>query len=134
MIIDEGEQWINLTGDNEGESKIEGQAKQNKEDKIEVNDSDIIFIQNGVGGYCKYENVAGFSKVTRVVERSGQYIQNGVELRPNEYDNDFGLERRWAVKTEHGNLLNYKNEEIWVFVPLEFKLIVKIESPLWIFL
>ena len=89
-------QNINLTGDYEGESKIEGKAKQNKEDKIEVNDADIVYIQNGLGEYCKCENVAGFSKVTMVVERSGQYIQNGVELRPNAYDNDFGLERRWA--------------------------------------
>ena len=32
--------------------KNEGKAKQNKEDKIEVNDADIVYIQNGVGGYC----------------------------------------------------------------------------------
>ena len=125
---------MNLTGDYEGESKIEGQAKQKKEDKIEVNDADIVYIQNGVGGYCKYENVAGFSKVTKVVKRSGQCIQKGVVVKLNEYDNDFGLERWWALKTEHRNLLNYKNEEILVFVPFECKLIVKIESPLWIFL
>lgn len=30
---------------------------------MEVNDADIIFIQNGVGGYCKYENVRGISKL-----------------------------------------------------------------------
>ena len=57
---------MNLMGDYEGELKIEGQANQNKEDKIEVNDADIVFIQNGLGEYCKYENVAGIVKLQRL--------------------------------------------------------------------
>ena len=113
LKVDEGEQWMYFMGDFEGESKLGAQAKQNKEVKIEVKDADVYFVQNSVGGYCKWEDVAGLGKVTTVVERSGQYIQNGVVLRPDKDDNDYGVVRRWAHKTAHtDNILNYKNK--WV--------------------
>ena len=116
LKVDEGEQWMYFLGDYEGESKLGSQIKQNKEVKIEVSDSDVYFIQNSVGGYAKYEEgitlSTGTAKVTTVVERGGQYIQNGVVLRPSPDDNDYGVVRRWAHKTEHGSMLNYKNEVI----------------------
>ncbi len=119
LKVDEGEQWMYFMGDYEGESKVGAQAKQNKEVKIEVNDADLFFVQNSVGGYCKFERVEDTTSpivganVTTVVERSSQFIQNGVVLRPDKDDNDFGLVRRWANKTEHKeDMLNYKNE--WV--------------------
>lgn len=115
LRVTDGEQWMFFMGDYEGESREGSQVKQNKQVKIELKDEDIFFIQNGVGGYCKAgESDFGYD-VSVVVERSKTYIQNGVVLRPNPDDNDYGIVRYLAKKipwTSSEPVLNYKNKEI----------------------
>lgn len=112
LRVSEGEQWMYFLGDYEGESKEGSQAKLNRAVRVEVSDTDIFFIQNNVGGYCKAEESENGQVITTVVERSGTYIQNGVVLRPNKDDNNYGIVRRWTTKTKHDDILNYKNETI----------------------
>ena len=112
LRVNEGEQWMFFLGDYEGESKEGSQAKQNKQVKIELMDEDIFFIQNGVGGYCK-SGESSLGNVSVVVERSNTYIQNGVVLKPNPDDNDYGIVRLRAKKEgDWGQILNYNNKYI----------------------
>ena len=113
LRVDEGEQWMFFIGDYEGEEKEGAQIRQNKQVKIELMDSEIFFIQNGVGGYCK-SGESDLGNVSVVVERSNTFIQNGVVLRPDPDSNDFGIVRYRATKQEwdRGTILNYKNKVI----------------------
>ena len=113
-----GELWMYFLGNFDNENKEGSQAKFNTEVKIELSNAEIFFIQNSVGGYAKAETVTGTGtsldgkRLTTVVERSNKYIQNGVVLRPNPDNNNYGIVRRWIYKTEHKDVLNYKNETI----------------------
>lgn len=112
LRVNQGEQWMFFLGSYEGESKEGAQAKQNKQVKIDLMDEEIYFIQNGVGGYCK-SGESSIGNISVVVERSNTYIQNGVVLRPNPDDNDYGVVRLRAKKEDSwGQILNYKNQYI----------------------
>lgn len=114
LRVTDGEQWMFFMGEYDGESKEGSQVKQNKQVKIELKDADIFFIQNGVGGYCK-AGESSLGDMSVVVERSNTYIQNGVVLRPDPDDNDYGIVRVRAKKeswTSSEKVLNYKNKEI----------------------
>ena len=114
LRVTDGEQWMFFVGEYEGESKEGSQVKQNKQVKIELRDADIFFIQNGVGGYCK-AGESDLGDMSIVVERSNTYIQNGVVLRPDPEDNDYGIVRYRAKKKSWSSsdpVLNYKNKEI----------------------
>ena len=105
-----GEQWMYFQGDANGESQLGAQVKQNAQALIELNDSNIYFIANSTGGYT---NV--YEGITTPVTRNGIYIQNGVVLKPDPDDNNYGIVRRHPSKERYvgsDNILNYKNELI----------------------
>ena len=113
LRVKDGEQWMYFLGDYAGEGKEGSQARINKEVTVELADTDVSFIQNSVGGYCKYETSNAGTVLTTVVERNGILIQNGVVLKPHKDDNNYGLVRRWTTKVDHdGQMLNYKNKYI----------------------
>ena len=119
LNVDTGEQWMYFLGSFDSEAQEGSQARQNKEVKIELNDTDVFFIQNGVGGYAKYEASDTIGDVATVVERSNQLIQNGVILKPHPDDNNYGIVRRYPKKREYTKVTNYKNIEI-DFTPSEY--------------
>ena len=110
----DGEQWMYFLGSFGSEAQEGSMCKQNKSVKIELKDTDIYFMQNSVGGYTKF-TASPLGNITTVVERSKQFIQNGVILKPNPDDYNYGVVR-FDVATrqwEAGDaFLNYKNENI----------------------
>lgn len=112
LKANEGEQWMYFLGLFDNESQEGSLAKQNSEIKISLKDKDIFFIQNSAGGYTKHTNVSGKGEIATVVERSNQYIQNGVVLRPDPDDNTYGVVRTDVneVVWREGSFLNYKNK------------------------
>lgn len=114
LKANEGEQWMYFMGSFDSEAQEGSLAKQNHEIKIELKDTDIFFIQNSTGGYTKHSN-SSVGDITTVVERSNQYIQNGVVLRPNPDDNNFGIVRTLVTKRPFqtsDRFLNYKNKNV----------------------
>ena len=109
LVAKNGEQWMYFQGDGNGEAQTGAQAKINYQVKIELNDADIFFIANSTGGYTN-----SYNGITTPVVRGGIYIQNGVVLRPDPDDNNYGIVRRHPSKEAYtgGTILNYKNEAI----------------------
>ena len=112
----DGEQWMYFLGSFGSEAQEGSMCKQNKSVKIELKDTDIYFMQNSVGGYAKHANSPTLGgNVTTVVERSGQYIQNGVILKPETDAFSYGVVRTDVVLTRYtagDPFLNYKNQQL----------------------
>lgn len=125
----DGEQWMYFLGSFNSEAQEGSLGRQNKELKIELKDADIFFMQNSVGGYTKHANAPTLGgNIATVVERSGQFIQNGVILKPNADDNSYGIVRTDVVATtfRDGQFLNYKNEDIAADLTTETYFVFKV--------
>ena len=111
LNVRNGEQWMYFMGDNGSEDKVGSQAKLNSPIKIELNDEDIYFMANSTGGYTMMDPD---EKVTTVVERGNKLMQNGVVLRPNTDDNNYGIVRLYAKKTTYtaDSTFNYQNAKV----------------------
>ncbi len=107
LVASNGEQWMYFQGDINGEESTGAKVKENSQALIELNDGNIYFMANSTGGYTNTDG-----GITTPVTRNGIYIQNGVVLKPDPDDNNYGIVRKhpreatWAG----GNILNYKNE------------------------
>ena len=112
LKVNEGEQWMYFQGEMSGEAKTGAMVKGNTEVKVELNDEDIYFLSNNTGGYVMREQNA--NAYSTVVKRGGRLIQNGVVLRPNIDDNNYGIVRLKAAPiTYAANVyLNYKNQMV----------------------
>lgn len=112
----DGEQWMYFHGEENGTDQLGAQSKKNVQVKVELNDADIFFISSSTGGYSNWDETA---KVTTVVQRNGKFIQNGVLLRPDPDDGNYGIIRRYPTKDasfDGVQVLNYKNERITIGV------------------
>ena len=110
LKANEGEQWMYFLGSFNSEAQEGSLARQNKEIKIQLKDFDISFIQSSNGGYTKHTS-SSVGDIATVVERSNQYIQNGVILKPDPDDNTYGIVRTNVIPVvwSAGTFLNYQN-------------------------
>ncbi len=117
LMASEGEQWMYFNGstsdDPEEDSRLGSQCKLNAQVTIELKDTDIYFMANSTGGYTWYE---GTTPITTVVERSGKYIQNGVILKPDPDDSNYGIIRKhpYSQYETLPDMLNYKNQQLTI--------------------
>ena len=112
----DGEQWMYFQGEENGSAQLGAQCKKNVQEKVELNDADIFFMSNTTGGYSNWDADVN---ITTVVQRGGKYIQNGVVLRPDPDDGNYGIIRLYPKKDNSFNgvrVLNYKNERIEIGV------------------
>lgn len=123
LRANQGEQWMYFSDgdtDEAEDSKLGAQCKLNAQVKIALKDRDIFFMANTTGGYTYYDANAGTNGITTIVERSGKYIQNGVILKPDPEDNNYGIVRRYPSPQMSGSdenptvILNYKNQFITI--------------------
>lgn len=92
-----GERWMYFMGiyeDSEGnevDSKEGAMANLNTQVQIELADSDVYLIASSVGGYARVGQLEDTTHVTEVLERSGKLIQNGILLKPDKDENNYGI-------------------------------------------
>ena len=110
LNIADGEQWMYFVGETGSEDKAGSQAKLNTPVKVETNDDDVYIIQNSTGGYTKVESANSWAggtdpvdqgKMSAVTDRGSKLIQNGVYLKPNPDDSNYGIVRMRPSVSEY---------------------------------
>ena len=111
LEANKGERWMYFHGDAHGDDMLGSLAKKNSQVEIELNDRSVFYVANSLGGYTNYDRD---TNITTIVQRNGKYIQNGMLLKPDPDDNNYGIVRRYPTlqEVEEGSVLNYKNEVV----------------------
>lgn len=104
------EQWMYFQGDMDGISKLGSFVKTNSPVKIELNDTDLYYYANSTGGYMTSLDSGTNGVLSDPVKRNKKLIQNGILLKPNDDDNNYGIVRMHVTMTDSPDVLTWKNE------------------------